>query len=154
MHRPGTKTRRLVALLVVALLVGTALPATAVTGWSTRAKAATAGVSDTFASSSIGMTTAYVGRTVNKVDGVRVRVRTTDGVAAKVDVWGDAFCANGSNTSTHRTVTTKADKAWTYVTLFKPTDRKRGQCGISAGVDDFYGKKGSPLEVQIQTTSY
>jgi hypothetical protein len=148
------KSRRAVAVLVAALVLGAAVPATAVTDWSTRAKASTGGVSDTYASSSIGWSEASVGRTVNKVDGVRVRVRTTDGLAAKVDVGADVLCANGSSTSDYRTVTTKADKAWSYVTLYKAADRKRGQCVIGASVDDFHGKKASPLEVQIQTTSY
>jgi hypothetical protein len=130
------------------------VPAIAVTDWKTRGSAVTAGVSDTYASSSIGWTEASVGRTVNKVDGARVRVRTTDGKAAKVDVMASILCANGSTKTETRTLTTKADKAWTTISLYSASDRKRGQCVIDASVDDWYGTKASGLEIQIQTTTY
>ena len=146
--------RRTITAVLLSVLMLTAAPATAVTDWATRAKAATGGVSDTYASSSIGWTEASVGRTVNKVDGVRIRVRTTDGSSAKVDVYANVICANGSQAGEDRTLTTKVDKGWTSITLYKPTDRRRGQCVIDASVHDFYGTKASPLEVQIQTTSY
>jgi hypothetical protein len=146
--------RRTIVLIMIGVLLGAAVPAMAVTAWSARARSATGVSTDTYAKSSIGWTEASVGRTVNKVDGIRVEVRTTDGVAAKVSVYASALCANGSSTSEDRTLTTKADKAWTTLTLYKPTDRKRGQCVIDASVADWYGTKGSPLEVRILTTTY
>jgi hypothetical protein len=145
---------RRVSVLLVVLLMVVAAPASAVTDWGTRAKAATGRVADTYASSSLGWTEASVGRTVNKVDGARVRVRTTDGVAAKVDVAAFIMCANGSSKNESVTLTTKADSAWSYVTLYKPADKKRGQCSFDGSVDDWYGKVASPLEIQLQTTSY
>jgi hypothetical protein len=149
------RTLLVVALgLITLLVVATAVPAIAVTDWKTRGSAVTAGVADTSVSSSLGWTEASVGRTVNKVDGARIRVRTTDGKAAKVDVEADIYCANGNTKYETRTLTTKADKAWTTITLYSPSDRKRGQCVIDSYVDDFYGSKASGLEIQIQTTTY
>jgi hypothetical protein len=150
----GVGMRRVSILLVVLMMVVVAAPASAVTDWGTRAKAATGRVADTYASSSLSFTKASVGRTVNKVDGARVRVRTTDGVAAKVDVEADIWCANGSSKYESVTLTTKADSAWSYVTLYKPADKKRGQCSFDGSVYDWDGRVASPLEIQLQTTSY
>jgi hypothetical protein len=146
--------RRTILLIMVGVLLGSALPALAVTAWSAQARVATAGVKDAYAASSVGGTAAAAGLTVNRVDGVRVQVRTTDGLAAEVDVYGSVECADGTTKEAERTLITQADKAWTTVTLFKPADKRRGQCFIVTGASDWYGKKGSPLEVRILTTTY
>lgn len=57
-------------------------PAIATTDRSTRTTAGTAGASDTDGWRRLGWSEASVGRTVNAVDGVRVRVRTVDGCTA------------------------------------------------------------------------
>jgi hypothetical protein len=146
--------RRLVALVLLLLLIGS-VPASASTTWVTNVKSVGEGVKDRHASSSIGFSAASASTTVNRVDGARLRIRTTDGKEAKVDVSYEIFCANGSERPyAQRTITTKPDGAWTNINLFKPGGTKRGTCWIFGDVWDERGTKASSVELRIQTVKY
>jgi hypothetical protein len=119
--------RRLVALVLLLLLIGS-VPASASTAWVTNVKVVGEGAKDRHASSSIGVSEASAITTVNRVDGARLRVRTTDGKEAKVDVFADIVCADGSERTRDLTITTKPDGAWTNINLFQPSGTRRGSC--------------------------
>jgi hypothetical protein len=145
---------RRVLLLAVSLLLVMTLPAGATTDWVGKGRAGSAGHPNTYGRTSVGYSQATIVKTVNRVDGVRLRYRTTDSTPADVDIYSSVECANGSAKQDERTIRTKADSGWTYITLYPSSDTKRGQCLIVGYIDDWYGERASPIEVQIQTTTY
>jgi hypothetical protein len=145
---------RRVLLLAVSLLLVMTVPAGATTDWVGKGRAGSAGHPNIYGRTSIGYSLAAIYKTVNRVDGVRLRYRTTDGVPADVNIYAEVECANGSQKSDERVIRTKADSGWTYITLYPSSDTQRGQCVIFGLIGDDYGQQASPVEVQIQTTTY
>jgi hypothetical protein len=143
------------AVLVLALLLTFAIPASAANEWVVRGGAVGNGSADRNSAGSVGFSTAALEMTQGRVSGIRVRVRTIDGKPADVTLVAEAVCSSGSSGSIELDVlTTKADKAWTTLTLLDSGVEKRGQCWIDADVYDPYGTKASGLHIQILTKRY
>lgn len=140
--------RALGTVVLIAVLVAMlAMPAVGSTNWRTHA-------SVTSRAGTHSYTEVLAGADFRGADAVRLRFRSPDGTARSVDVWYYAECADGRSKEispeTPRRITTKADGAWTTVTIFK-TGSKAGSCWVEGG--GWYPRSTRQLDFRLQSST-